>query len=164
MTRRRTGAAACIAVVGVVLSLAPLGAQSVGAKVHPKSPACKAIAREQAGATAAGFATEKALASGNVGAAKREMLKAYDTDLTTVTRALAVIKTAPPQVRAALENLRTDVGRIRGEVKGAKTVAQIESELQTLGRDPQLQTDGTTIANWAASACGAAVPASPSGG
>jgi hypothetical protein len=164
MRRRRTGAAVCIAVVGVVLSLAPLGAASAGAKVNPNSPTCKAIAREQAGATAAGFAIEKALASGNAATAKRQMLKAYDTDLSNVTRALAAIKGAPPNVRAAFKNLRTFVGRIRGDIKGAKSVSQIVSELQMLGRDPQLQADGTTIANWAASVCGTAVPSAPTGG
>jgi hypothetical protein len=164
MRRRRTGAAACVAVAGVVLSVSPLGAAPTGAKANPNSRACKAIAQEQAGATAAGFAIEKALASGNIGAAKRQMLKAYNTDLSNVTRALAVIKTAPPNVRAAFKNLRTYVGRIRSDIKGAKTVSQIVSELQTLGRDPRLQADGTTIANWAASECGTAVPSTPSSG
>jgi hypothetical protein len=162
--RRRTGAAACVAVVGVVLSLAPLGVPSAGAKVNPNSPTCRAIKREQAGATAAGFAIEKALASGNVGSAKRQMLKAYNTDLSNVTRALAVIKTAPPNVRTAFKNLRTYVGRIRADIKGATTVPQIVSQLQTLDRDPRLQADGSTIANWAASVCGTAVPPTPSGG
>jgi hypothetical protein len=164
MRRRRTGAAACVAVVGVVLSLAPIGAASASAKVNPHSRACKAIAREQAGATAAGFAIEKALGSGNFGAAKRQMLQAYDTDLANVTQALAVIKTAPPKVRAAFNNLRTYVRRIRADIKRAKTVSQIESELQTLGRDTQLQADGTTIASWVASVCGTAVPSTPTRG
>ena len=164
MRHRRTGAAACIAAAGVVLSLAPLGASSAGAKASPNSSTCKAIAREQAGETAAGFAIEKALASDNFGAAKRQMLKAYNKDLSNVTRALATIKTAPPNVRAAFRNLRTFVGRIRGDIKGATTVSQIETELQSLDRDPQLQADGTAIATWAASVCGTSVPSTPNSG
>ena len=134
---RRTGAAVCTALVSFVLSLAPLD-------VAP--------------------AVEKALASGNIAVAKRQMLKADDADLSNVTRALGVIKTANLDVRAAFKSLRTFLGEIGSDIRGARTAQQIVSELQTLDRDPRLQADGTTIAAWAASACSIAVPAPPGTG
>jgi hypothetical protein len=148
--------------VSAALSLAPLAA--AGAKPNPHSPTCQAIKREQAGATAAGFAIEKAIASGNFRAAKRDMLRAYDTDLSNVTRALAAIKSAPPEVRTAFKSLRTYVGRIRGDIKNAKSLSQLEVKLQTLGRDPKLQKDGAVIAQWTNTVCGTSVPSAPSGG
>ena len=161
MGRRRTRTAACIVVAGIVLSLVPLA--SSGAKPNPRSRTCQAITREQAGSTAAGFAIEKALASGHFGAAKRQMLKAYNTDLSNVSRALAVIKSAPPDVRAAFKSLRTYVGRIRGDITRARSLPQLESELQALGRDPKLRADSTTIGAWTSSVCGNAAPSSSGG-
>jgi len=161
---RRTRAAACIAVAGVVLPLAPLGASWAGAKPSPSSATCKAITREEAGATAGGSAIEKALASGNFGAARRQMLKAYNTELSNVNRAVAVTKSAPPNVRAAFKNLRTYVQRIRNEIRNAASLEQLVSKLRALGGDPHLQADGVVIADWAASVCGTPVPSTPSSG
>jgi hypothetical protein len=160
--RRGTRAAAGLAVAAAVLSLVPLDMAAASKPTHV-SPACRAIKREQAAATAAGFAIEKALASANFASAKHQMLRAYNADLANVTRALAIIKSAPPDVRAAFKNLRTYVRQIRNDITGARSVSQLEAELQTLARNPMLEADGTTIANWAASVCGTTVPSSGAG-
>ena len=162
MRRRGSRTAACIAVAGAVLSLMPLDMAGASKPKH-ESPACRAIKREQAAATAAGFAIEKALASANFASAKHQMLQAYNADLANITRALAVIKSAPPNVRAAFKSLRTYVRQIRTDIKGAHSVSQLEAELQALARDPTLQADGTAIANWVASVCGTTVPSSGAG-
>jgi len=151
--------------MGVVATLAPAGAASVAAsKPNPHSPACRAIKKEQASATAAGFAIEKALASGNLAGAKRQMLKAYNTDLANVTRAISASKTAPPEVRAAFRDLRGDVRQIRNDIGTAKTTQQLVTNLQTIGQNAKLRQDASTISTWASSVCGTAVPTPSSAG
>jgi hypothetical protein len=157
--------AACVAVAGVVLTLAPAGAASAGAsKPNANSAACRAIKKEQASATAAGFAIEKALAAGHFAGAKRQMLKAYDTDLRNVTRAFRTITSAPPNVRAAFKDLRTYVRQVRGDISNAKSEQQLVTNLQTLAKNAQLQNDSSTIASWASSVCGTPVPTGSSAG
>jgi hypothetical protein len=80
-----------------------------------------------------------------------------------MTRALAVIRSAPPK-RAALENLRTLVTRARSEVDNAESLRQLESELPTPGRDQQLRAGRTTIADRAAPVARTPVPSTSSTG
>jgi hypothetical protein len=162
---RRTRLAACIGVAGVVLALAPMGAASARPNDNPgaNSAACTAIKNEQAGATAVGLTIERAMASGNLKAAKRQMLDTYNADLRTVSRALKKMKSAPLNVRDAFQNLRTFVGQISRNVKNAESEQQIVASFQSLSKNSQLQADATTIAAWAASVCGSPAPGATSG-
>jgi hypothetical protein len=154
--QRSTLVGVCTCVLGVVLALAPLTAASAARTrgSAPKSAMCRTVKSEQSGSTTAAGGIAKALTSGNFPAAKNALLKAYDLDYSQVQKALAVIKTAPPKVRAAFKNLLSYVKQFRSAIQNATSLEGLITSFGTLAKNPRLQTDGTTIANWYTSVCG----------
>jgi len=151
----------CSGVLGLTLALAPLTTAS--AKMHkpkrhkgsnPKSAMCADVKSEQAGSSSIGSAIEKAIAGGNFAAAKQAMLSAYNADLANVNKALGVIKTAPPNVQAAFKGLLAAEQTFRNDIQNASSEQALIASFATLGKQTQLVTDGTTIANWYTSVCG----------
>jgi hypothetical protein len=71
-----------------------------------------------------------------------------------VQKALAVIHKAPKKVQAAFKNLLSYVKQFRNAIQNANSLQAMIASFATLGKDTQLQTDGTTIANWYAGVCG----------
>ncbi len=82
------------------------------------------------------------------------MLNAYNADLGNVQKALAVIRTAPANVQSAFKNLLSFVKQIRTDIQNASSLQGLVASFATLGKNTQLETDGTTIANWYAGVCG----------
>ena len=82
------------------------------------------------------------------------MLNAYNADLANVNKALGVLKTAPPNVQAAFKNLLSFETTFRNDIQNASSEQALIASFATLGKDTQLVTDGTTIANWYTSVCG----------
>jgi hypothetical protein len=162
---RWTWRGTCVAVAGATLVLAPLG--TAGARTHhhsttvkgsnPNSAMCQDVKKEQSGSTAVGSQFEKAMQSGNFAAAKQALLNAYDADMANVQKALAVIRTAPANVQAAFRNLLQFVQQVRTDIQNASSLQGLVTSFEGLGKNPQLQTDGATIANWYASVCGGAL-------
>jgi hypothetical protein len=148
----------CAGVLGVTLALAPLTAAS--AKSHktkgsaPGSALCKDVKTEQTSSSSTGSALEKAMTSGNFASAKQAMLNAYNADLNNVNKALGVIKSAPPKVQNAFKGLLSDEKQFRNDIQNASSLQGLIASFATLGKDPSLVTDGTTIANWFTSVCG----------
>jgi hypothetical protein len=156
MQQRAMRVAVCTGVLGMVLALAPLTVASA-AKTKgsaPNSAMCKTVKSEQTGSTAAASGLEKAMTSGNFAAAKASLLKVYNLDYGQVQKALAVIKTAPPKVQAAFKNLLSYVKQFRNAIQNANSLQAMIASFATLGKNTQLETDGTTIANWYAGVCG----------
>jgi hypothetical protein len=146
----------CGGVLGIALALTPLTAASAS-KVKgsaPHSAMCKTVKAEESGSTAASSGLVKAMESGNFATAKQSMLKLYNQDLGQVQKALAVIKTAPPKVQAAFKNLLSYVKQFRNAIQNASSLQGMITAFSTLGKNTQLQADGTTIANWYTSVCG----------
>ncbi len=147
-----------IGFIGAGLALAPLTAAS--AKSHSShhnpstSAVCADVKAEQKSSSSVGLSIERAIASGNFATAKQAMLNAYNGDLDNVQKALAVIKQAPPNVQNAFKNLLTFVKQIKSDIQNANSEQQLITSFETLGKNTQLATDGTTIANWVASKCG----------
>ena len=165
MQKRSRWIGICCGLLGVTLALAPLSAASAksngskhnGSSVkgsNPKSAMCKDVKSEQTGSSSTGLAIEKAMTSGNFATAKQAMLNAYNGDLGSVQKALGVIKTAPANVQAAFKNLLTFVKQIRTDIQNASSLQGLVTSFATLGKNPQLETDGVTIANWYAGVCG----------
>jgi hypothetical protein len=143
-------------VLALALALAPLTAASAKTTKGsaPKSAMCMTVKSEQAGSSSAGLAIEKAMTSGDFASAKAAMLKVYNLDYGQVQKALAVIKTAPPKVRAAFKDLLSYVKQFRTAIQNSSSLQGLIASFATLGKNPQLETDGTTIANWYTSVCG----------
>jgi hypothetical protein len=143
-------------VLAVVLALAPLTAASAKTTKGsaPKSAMCKTVKSEESGSSSAGLAIEKAMTSGNFAAAKAAMLKTYNLDYGQVQKALAVVKTAPPNVRSAFKDLLSYVKQFRNAIQNATSLQGLITSFGTLGKDPKLEKDSTTIANWYTSVCG----------
>jgi hypothetical protein len=154
------------AVLGLTLALAPLTAASAKSTrtkgSAPNSAMCKTVKSEQGGSTAAAGAVEKAITSGNFASAKQAMLKAYNTDFNQVQKALGVVKSAPPNVQAAFKDLLSFVKQFRTAISNSTSVASLLSAFETLGKNPKLETDGTTISNWYAGVCGGTLTTTPS--
>jgi hypothetical protein len=165
MTHRSTWLGICIGVLGLAMTLIPVSAAS--AKSHqghhssttvkgsnPNSAMCKDVKAEQTSSTSVGQGFEKDLASGNFAQAKQSLLSAYNGDLSNVQKALAVIKTAPANVQSAFKNLLSFVQQIKNDIQNASNLEGLVTSFSSLGKNTQLVTDGTTIANWYASVCG----------
>ena len=163
MQQRSKWVGICSGVLGLTLALAPLTAAS--AKTHkpkhhstkgsnPKAAMCTDVKNEQAGSSSVGSSIEKAIAGGNFAAAKQAMLNAYNADLANVNKALGVLKSAPPNVQAAFKNLLSFETTFRNDIQNASSEQALIASFATLGKDTQLETDGTTIANWYTSVCG----------
>src|SRR3984885_673471 len=144
---------------------APGSRTSASAKTHkpkhhstkgsnPKAAMCADVKNEQAGSSSVGSSIERAIAGGNFAAAKQAMLNAYNADLANVNKALGVLKTAPPNVQAAFRNLLSFETTFRNDIQNASSEQALIASFATLGKDTQLVTDGTTIANWYTSVCG----------
>jgi hypothetical protein len=152
----------CCGVLGLTLALAPLTAASAKPKHHgtstkgsnPNSAMCKDVKSEQTGSSSTGLAIEKAITSGNFATAKQAMLNAYNGDLNNVQKALAVIKTAPPNVQSAFKNLLSFVKQIKTDIQNASSEQGLITSFASLGKNPQLEADGVTISNWYTSVCG----------
>jgi hypothetical protein len=145
-----------VAVAGLALALAPLGAAS--AKEKPKvstKTICRNVKAEQAAGTATGAALEHALASGNFATAKQALLKVWRHDVAYIAKALAVVKSAPANVQAAFKDILKFAQQIKTDIQNASSEQQLLTSFESLGSNKQLQTDGATIGAWFASKCAA---------
>lgn len=158
MKQRSRWVGICVGVLGLTLALAPLTAASAKSQKtkgsSPNSAMCKTVKSEQSGSSSAGLAIEKAMTSGNFAQAKQAMLSAYNVDFNQVQKALAVIKTAPPKVQSAFKDLLSFVKQLRSAIQNASNEQGLLASFQTLGTNPKLQTDSTTISNWYTGVCG----------
>jgi hypothetical protein len=156
----------CAGVLGLTLALAPLTAASAKTTKtkgsSPNSAMCKTVKSEQGGSSAAGLAIEKAMTSGNFASAKQAMLNAYNVDFSQVQKALGVIKGAPPKVQAAFKDLLSFVKQLRTAIQNSSSTTSLLAAFETLGKNPKLETDGTTISNWYTSVCGGTLTTTPS--
>jgi hypothetical protein len=146
------------------LALAPLTAASAAnhnSKHHatktkgsnPNSAICKDLEAEVVSLSTVGTSIEKAMTSGNFAQVKHVMLNTYHVDEGNVRKVLSEIKTAPPNVQAAFKDLLSSVKQIRTDIKNTSSLQGLVASFATLG-NPQLETDGATIANWYTSVCG----------
>ena len=154
---------------GLTLALAPMSmaGASHGHRNHssgttkggsaPNSAMCKDVKNEQSASGSVGSSISKAIESGNFATAKQAMLAAYDRDTTNVQKALSVIRSAPAKVQAAFKNLLSFVQQVKNDIQNASSEQGLITSFEGLGKNPQLQTDGVTIADWYASVCGGTV-------
>ena len=175
MKHRRTWQGMCIGLIGVAVTLAPMSAASASShKRHhhsthvsgsaPTSAMCQDVKSEQAGSSNVGSSIGKAMASGNFAAAKAAMLAAFNTDAANVQKALGVIRTAPANVQSAFKNLLSYVQQVKTAIQNASSEQALIASFETLGKNPQLRTDGVTIANWYTSVCGGTLVTTPTAG
>lgn len=160
MKQRSRWIGICAGVLGVTLALAPLTVTAASAANHktkgsnPGSAMCKTVKSEQTDSSGVSSSIEKAMTSGNFAQAKAAMLKAYNSDLGNVQKALAVIKSAPPNVQNAFKDLLSFVKQIRTDIQNASSLQGLVASFSTLGNNKKLATDSTTIANWYTGVCG----------
>ena len=165
MKQHRWWQGICIGLVGVALTLAPVSAASAHGKAKhhsgastkgsaPGSAMCQKVKTEQTGSSSVGDAIEKAMTSGNFAAAKQAMLNAYNSDAGDVQKALSAIKSAPSNVQSAFKNLLSYVQQIKTDIQNASSLQGLITSFESLGKNQQLITDGTTIGNWYTSVCG----------
>jgi hypothetical protein len=174
MRHRRAGRGLCIGAVGLALTFVPMSAASAhsnhkpthhksghskGRGSNPGSAMCQDIKTEESGNSQLGIDVEKAMESGNFAQAKQALLNAYDGDLGNVNKALSVIKGAgaPANVQAAFKNLLSFVQQIKSAIGNATSLQGLVDNFEGLSKNTQLASDGSTIANWAASVCGSSV-------
>jgi hypothetical protein len=152
MPRGRWRTGLCIIGAG----LTTLGPQALGtgnAGAESKSALCRAVKAEETSSDTVGLSVERAVASGNFGASKKAMLRAYDSDERNVAAALAAAKAAPPEVRSAFKNLLSFVRQVRIVIQSSKSFPGLLSSFARLAKDPRLVSNGATIERWDSSVC-----------
>jgi hypothetical protein len=151
--------------LGVMLALAPLTAASAANHnskpdstntkgSNPDSAVCKAVKAEVMSVSTVGTSIEKAVTSGNFAQVKHVMRNSYSADVGNLQKARSAIRTAPPNVQAAFKNLLSSVKQFRTDIQNTSSLQGLVASFATLGKNPQLETDGATIANWYTSVCG----------
>lgn len=151
MWRGRRWAGGC---VGVAAALTLVPVWTAGAAATSKGAACRAISSEEHSADRVDLSLEHAVTSRNFAVSKQGLLRAYGTDESNVVRALAAAKSAPRGVRSALEDLRSFVRQVRRAIGRSTSFQGLVTSFQRLAKNPKLVTDGVTIDDWVASACG----------
>jgi hypothetical protein len=121
---------------------------------NPNSAICKDVKAEVVSLSTVGTSIEKAMTSGNFAQVKHVLLNTYNVDARNVQKVMSVIKTAPPNVRAAFKNLLSSVKQMRTDIQNTSSLHGLIASFATLGKNPQLESDGVTIANWYTSLCG----------
>ena len=101
------------------------------------------------------------MTSGNFASAKQAILKST-TSSQPGTKALGVIKGAPPNVQAAFKDLFSFVKQFRAAIQKSTSMTSLLSGFETLGKNPKLETDSTTISNWYTGICGGTLTTAPS--
>jgi hypothetical protein len=167
-----------VAFVGLALACAPMAAASAHnkpkhkpAKHHssktvaktkggsnPNSSICTAVSSAQNGSSGLSSSLEKAFAGGGISdfaSAKQAMLNAMNTALKEEGPAESALRSAPANVQAAMKGLFAFETSFKTAVTNATSATQLVTSLSTLGQNPQLEADGTTIANYVTSLCGA---------
>jgi hypothetical protein len=150
MRRGRRWAGGC---VGVTATLTLVPVWTIGAAATSTSAACHAISTEEHSADSVDLSLDHAVASHNFAVSKQGLLRAYGTDERNVVKAVAAAKSAPPGVRAALENLLSFVRQVRQAIGRSTGFHGLVTSFQRLAKNPELVTDGVTIEEWDASAC-----------
>ncbi len=150
-------------VLGLTLALAPLTAASAKSTKGsaPNSAMCKTVKSEQSGSTAASSAIEKAMTSGNYAAAKQALLNSFNVDFNQVQKALSVVKSAPPKVQAAFKDLLSYVKQLRTAISNSTSTTSLLTAFESLGKNPKLAADSTTISNWYTGVCGGTLTTTP---
>jgi hypothetical protein len=161
--------------IGLALTLAPMSAASAKSSHKPKghhpssshgskgsnpnSTMCQDIKGEENNNSQVGEEVEKAIASGNFSTAQSALLSTYKSDLTQVDKALSTVKSAgaPANVQAAFKNLGSYVNQFETAISSATSFQGMLTNFETLAKNTQIVTDGTTITNWAESVCGSSV-------
>jgi hypothetical protein len=156
MRRGRWWAGLC---VGVAAASMLLPASTAGAAATSKSAACHAISTEEHSTDSVDLSLDHAVASRNFAASKQGLLRAYGTDESDVVKALVAARSAPRGVRSALQNLLSFVRQVRRAIGRSTGFRGLVTSFQHLAKDPRLVTDGVTIDEWVAAACGGSTTA-----
>jgi hypothetical protein len=168
-----------VAFVGLALACAPMAAASAHTKAkhhkpakhhssktvaktkggtNPNSSICTSVNSAENSSSNLGSSLEKAFAGGGISdfaSAKQAMLNSMNTALKEEGPAESALRSAPANVQAAMKGLFAFESSFKAAVTNATSATQLVASLSTLGQNPQLEADGTTIANYVTSLCGA---------
>jgi hypothetical protein len=118
------------------------------------STTCKDVKAAESLSSTASLQIVKAMSSGHFSQTKKAMLNAYSADQANVQKAVDNVKAAPANVQSALKGLLSWVKNVRGDIESSSNMAQLVGSFGSLGRNPKLVQDSTTVSNWYASQCG----------
>ncbi|HEY1832473.1 MAG TPA: hypothetical protein VGG38_19705 [Acidimicrobiales bacterium] len=124
---------------------------------NPGSALCKDLKAEESQSESLGGTIGAALESGNFATAKQEMLTAINQGLKEASPALSVLQSAPSNVQAAMKALIGFDGQLKSAIENSTSLATMESSFETLGTNPKIQADGTTVSSYVTAQCGSIV-------
>jgi len=164
-------------VIALALAMAPLSAASASShkskhhkKSHstttttpkqgsnPGSTLCKDLRSEQSQSAKLGSTIASALEAGNYANAKAEMVSSINAGLKVAAPALSALSSAPSSVQSAMRGLIKFDDQFKSAIESSSTLSALESSLSTLGQNPTLRTDSTTVTNYITAQCGSITP------
>jgi hypothetical protein len=172
MRQRRALQGIGVAIIGVALACAPMTMASASghkAKHPPKhhatvkkgqnpgSALCTSLKSEQSSSTKLGEAVEAAFESGDFATAKKDMINALNLGLKEVAPALQALRSAPSNVQTAMRALFKFEGNLKSAIENSTSMTALESSFESLGKNPQLQANSTTVTNYITAQCGSLV-------
>ena len=158
MIVRRLGIGIGVLAVGAAMAVVPLGGQAAWAKPSYCSQYGKANKAE----TKAETTIVSAIESGNWTAAKKALLSAIASESGAEKAAIADLRGAPPNVRAAGSKLLKFANTEVKVIKTSTSASQFESAEEALTQKPTFTAATTVLANYFDGKCGIATTTLPS--
>ncbi len=168
MIVRRAASGIGVLVLGLALAMAPVMASPAGAtktKHHktskPKAAAspkvslgaCTALNTEQTQSSKLATTLEQAFASGNFATIKAAMLAEFTNLGTDVSKAKALLSSAPANVKAAFATIAQAFTQLKTTIANSTSLTGLESSLQALGTNTQLTAAGQVLASYFGTKC-----------
>jgi hypothetical protein len=173
MHHRRAWQGLGIGIIGLALALAPMSLASAHSTKKPKhhtttaskgsggsspgSSICVDIKSEENSSSSTGTNIAKAIEGGNFASAKQALLASFNTENSDVQKALSALSSAPSNVQTAFKGILAYVGQLKSAIENATSLQGLTTAFEGLGHSTQLESDSTTIDNWARGLCGSSV-------
>jgi len=168
MIMRRVASGIGVLVLGLALAMAPVMASPAGAKTkHHKTSkpstkvslgACSAYTKQETQSSKLASSLEQAFASGNFATIKAAMLAEFGDLNTDVSKANAVLGSAPANVKAAFATIIQAVEQLKTAIQNSTSLTQLEGSFQSLGTNTKFTAAGQVLASYFGTKCGIVTP------
>jgi hypothetical protein len=169
MIMRRVASGIGVLVLGLALATAPVLASPAGAKTkHHKTSkppstkvslgACSAYTKQETQSSKLASSLEQAFASGNFATIKAAMLAEFSDLNTDVSKANAVLGSAPANVKAAFATIIQAVQQLKTSIQNSTSLTQLEGSFQSLGTNAKFTAAGQVLASYFGTKCGVVTP------
>jgi hypothetical protein len=153
-----------VAALGLAIALAPLSVASAtthhttrathAAAKKSQGSLCKNLEAEQAGSNKVGSSISAAINSGNLAAAKQQIINAINKGLKAAAPVLNQLNSAPHNVQTAIRGLVKLDQTLISSIKKTTSLSGLEAPFAVLAKNPHLKSYAATVNTYLNGKCG----------